>query len=64
MAYKIVKIILYLFVTLIVLYGVFYLFNGGITNIIATTKADGFWTVIEDLFVGIFKGFTRTLGLN
>ena len=64
MGYKIVKTILYLFVILIVLYGVFYLFNGGITNIIATTKANGFWKVVEDLFIGIFKGFTRTLGLN
>ena len=37
-------------------------FNGGISNLVTTTREVSFWQAIKDIFVGIYKGFMRTIG--
>ena len=62
MVLKLLKALMYIILGVIVIFGLYYFFNGGLSNFSATTKEVSFWQAIEDLFVGIFKGIRRTFG--
>ena len=62
MVHKILKIALYLLTSIIIIFGLYYCFNGGLSSFWATTREISFWQAIEDLFVGTFKGIIRTFG--
>lgn len=59
MAKKIILAIVILLVSIICIFGLYYMFNGGISSFIDTTNEISFWQAIKDLFVGIFNGIKR-----
>ncbi len=56
------KIILWILAVLLMLIGVYHLFNGGIDNIIDTVSRDGFFGLIKEFFVGLWDGIVTTFG--
>lgn len=59
---KIMLVPLYLILAIVFIFGLYYIFNGGISNLVTTTRNVSFWQAIKDIFVGIYKGFMRTIG--
>lgn len=62
MAKKIFLTLVYIIIGIILIFGLYYLFNGGIENLVSTTREVSFWQAIKDIFVGLFKGIKRTFG--
>lgn len=59
---RIMFVFLYIILSIIFIFGIYYIFNGGISNLVTTTREVSFWQAIKDIFVGIYKGFMRTIG--
>lgn len=59
MAKKILLVIVILLVLIICIFGLYYMFNGGISSFIDTANEVSFWQAIKDLFIGIFNGIKR-----
>lgn len=62
MVKKIFLVFVYIVVGIVFLFGLYYLFNGGISNLVNTTREVSFWQAVKDIFVGLFKGIKRTFG--
>ena len=60
---KILLSFVFIIISIICLFGLYYLFNGGIATLVDTTREVSFWQTVKDLFVGIYNGFLRTIGL-
>ncbi len=60
---RILLTFLYIILSIVLIFGLYYIFNGGFYNLVTTTREVSFWQAIKDIFVGIYKGFLRTIGL-
>lgn len=61
---KIILILVAIILLVITIFGLYYMFNGGISSFVSTTKNASFWQAIKDLFVGLYNGFLRTIGVK
>lgn len=60
---RIIKILIYVILGILSLFGIYHLFTGGATTMADIIKQDGFWSFIKQFFGELIKGIQMTLGL-